>query len=111
MKQTILILLTISIIACGEEKPNTSAVAAFTCNNNTPQLLAGLQLGDNITQLSQTVQDLFARPQDYSTFQSGNYCSKTFVFNQYNTTTFRWCYYKSIDTTCSGTITNIYSGN
>lgn len=108
MKQLILALLTISIIACGEEKPNASD---FSCNNNTPQLLADLHLGDNINQLSQPIQDLFANPQDYSTFQSGNYCSKTFVFNQFNTTTFNWCYYKSIDTTCSGTITNIYSGS
>lgn len=97
MKKLLLIILLLS--GCGEKKDES-----FKCAATIPADLIGLQIGDDVS-----TKNLFIHttPQ---TFVSGNYCSKTFIFNQFNETNYDWCYYYSIETTCDGIVNNIFNG-
>lgn len=89
---------------------NVTEDSSTICDYNIDNLLSQTSQGDYINGYTGELGDLFSNnpPSEYS---SGSYCSRTYDFNQYDSVNGGWCYYYSISTDCSGTITSIYIAN
>lgn len=108
LTQTLFLLL---LVSCGGDSDNTAAKAGFLCDYTTDDLLETVAVGQNISYSTKPkLKDLFKNNKNVFTYTSGSYCSKSYSFSQFNTDTYDWCYYYSIDTDCSGFITSVYRG-
>lgn len=104
MKTTLLLLTAFFLIACGGEQSSNN----FNCDEATGVLLSQVQPNQQINMLSPELQLLFDSMTP-AVFTDGEFCNKSYNFNQFNTNTLRWCYYYDIDVNCeTGIIEHIF---
>ena len=91
---TKLILILILISGCAKDEEE------FNCNVSLPAQLETININDDITSTPELI-ELFNSAQEVINYTSGSFCEDTYYFNQYNPSVGKFCYYVTVDVTCS----------